>query len=172
MGSKNRVMILAATVLYLSLHFPSQTEAGAELVSKVCKHGQNYESCVQTLTSDPQTLSAPNGKAIAEKALEIARKESVDTSDFFTGLAHTNPASKSVLQQCASNFKEAVQFLNLSGLEGGTASLDVHYALDDAESCESVMSSGRVQIDSAAARIQKWTTVYDAAQATVVFLEN
>jgi hypothetical protein len=48
----------------------------------------------------------------------------------------------------------------------------VHYALDDAESCESALSSGRVQIDSAAARIQKWTTVYDAAQATVVFLEN
>ncbi|XP_011023724.1 PREDICTED: pectinesterase inhibitor-like [Populus euphratica] len=172
MGSKNRFMILSATFLCLSLHFPSQTEAGAELVSKVCKYSQNYQSCVQTLKSDPQTLSAPNGKAIAEKALEIARKESVDASDFFTGLVGTNPASKTVLEQCASNFKEAVQFLNLSGLEGGTASLDVHYALDEAESCESALSSGHVQIDSASARIQKWKTVYDAAQATVVFLEN
>ncbi|KAJ6384579.1 hypothetical protein OIU78_027813 [Salix suchowensis] len=97
--------------------FSSRTEAGAELV-------------------------APNGKAIAEKALELARKES------------------------------AVQFLNLSGLEGGTASLDVHYALDLAEYCRDALSSGRVQIDSATARVQKWTAVYDAAQATVVFLEN
>ncbi|KAJ6380334.1 hypothetical protein OIU76_016905 [Salix suchowensis] len=147
MGSRNRIMVFAATVLYLFLHFPSRTEAGAELV-------------------------APNGKAIAEKALELARKESVHTSDFFTGSAHKNPASKPVLQKCASSFKQAVQFLNLSGLEGGTASLDVHYALDLAEYCRDALSSGRVQIDSATARVQKWTTVYDAAQATVVFLEN
>jgi pectinesterase inhibitor-like protein len=172
MGSKNRIMIFAAIVLHLFLHFPSQTEAGAELVSKVCKQSQDYQSCVQILTSHPQTLSASEKKAIAEKALALARKESVDTSDFFTGLAHTHPASKTVLEQCASYFKEAVTFLNLKGLKGGTASLDVHYALDDAESCESALSSGHVHIDSATARIQKWKTVYRAAEAAVIALEN
>ncbi|KAG6750430.1 hypothetical protein POTOM_044923 [Populus tomentosa] len=172
MGSKNRIMIFAAIFLHLFLHFPSQTEAGAESVSEVCKQSQDYQSCVQILTSHPQTPSASGKKAIAEKALALARKESVDTSDFFTGLAHRNPASKTVLEKCASYFKEAVTFLNLKGLEGGTASLDVHYALDDAESCESALSSGHVHIHSATARILKWKTVYEAAEAAVIALEN
>ncbi|KAL9341470.1 hypothetical protein Peur_064795 [Populus x canadensis] len=172
MDSKNRIMIFAAIVLYLFLHFPSQTEAGVELASKVCKHSQNYESCVQTLTSHPQTLAAPNEKAIAEKALEIARKVSVDTGVFFTGLAQTNPAHKTALEQCATNFKEAVQFLNLLGLQGGTASLDVHYGLDEVNQCQDALTSGHVQIDSATSTIQKWKTVYDAADATVATLEN
>ena len=55
MGSKNRVMILSATFLCLSLHFPSQTEAGAELVIRVCKHSQNYQSCVQINPDVPST---------------------------------------------------------------------------------------------------------------------
>ncbi|KAJ6883398.1 hypothetical protein NC652_030583 [Populus alba x Populus x berolinensis] len=172
MGSKNRIMIFAAIVMHLFLHFPSQTEAGAESVSEVCKQSQDYESCVQILTSHPRTLSASGKKAIAEKDLALARKESVDTSDFFTVLAHRNPASKTVLERCASYFKEAVTFLNLKGLAGGTASLDVHYALDDAESCETALSSGHVHIHSATARILKWKTVYEAAEAAVVALEN
>ncbi|KAJ6757090.1 hypothetical protein OIU74_026357 [Salix koriyanagi] len=134
--------------MYLFLNFPSQTEAGVELVK------------------------ASGKKAIAERALAVARKESVATSGFFAGLARRNPASKAVLEKCAADFKEAVQFLNLKGLEGGTASLDVHYALDDAESCESALSSGHVHIQSATARIQKWKTVYSAAEAAVIALEN
>ncbi|KAH8490814.1 hypothetical protein H0E87_023091 [Populus deltoides] len=147
MDSKNRIMIFAAIVLYLFLHFPSQTEAGVE-------------------------LATPNEKAIAEKALEIARKVSVDTGVFFTGLAQTNPAHKTALEQCATNFKEAVQFLNLLGLQGGTASLDVHYGLDEVNQCQDALTSGHVQIDSATSTIQKWKTVYDAADATVATLEN
>ncbi|KAJ6762632.1 PLANT INVERTASE/PECTIN METHYLESTERASE INHIBITOR SUPERFAMILY PROTEIN [Salix purpurea] len=139
MDSRNRIVIFAAIVLYLFLHFPSQTEAGVELASKVCKNSQNFESCVQTLTSYPQIVAAPDEKAIAEKALELARKES-------------------------EGFKR--------GLQGGTASLDVHYALDEVDQCQDALSSGNVLIDSATSVIQKWKTVYDAAAATVSALEH
>ncbi|KAG5232355.1 hypothetical protein OIU77_003820 [Salix suchowensis] len=172
MDSRNRIVIFAAIVLYLFLHFPSQTEAGVELASKVCKNSQNFESCVQTLTSYPQIVAAPDEKAIAEKALELARKESGDSSEFFAGLAQSNPSSKTALEQCAAHFKEAVLFLNLKGLQGGTASLDVHYALDEVDQCQDALSSGNVLIDSATSVIQKWKTVYDAAAATVSALEH
>ncbi|KAJ6694499.1 hypothetical protein OIU85_005205 [Salix viminalis] len=134
MDSRNRIVIFAAIVLYLFLHFPSQTEAGVELASK--------------------------------------QKESGDSSEFFAGLAQSNPSSKTALEQCAAHFKEAVLFLNLKGLQGGTASLDVHYALDEVDQCQDALSSGNVLIDSATSVIQKWKTVYDAAAATVSALEH
>ncbi|KAH8507247.1 hypothetical protein H0E87_009671 [Populus deltoides] len=96
----------------------------------------------------------------------------IATSNFFTGLANTNPASKQALVLCATYFKEAVTFLNLKGLEEGSASLDVHYALDQAGYCETALSTGHVHIASATDRIQKWKSVFSAAYAAVITLEN
>ncbi|KAJ6305958.1 hypothetical protein OIU78_021316 [Salix suchowensis] len=173
MGSKNLPLIFATIVFFLLLNLPSQTQAtvGA-LVSKVCMQSDSYKSCVQMLISHPQTSAAHTVKQMAQNALELAKKDAIATSNFFTGLASTIPESKSALVQCAAYFKEAVIFLNLKGLEEGSASLDVHYALDQAGYCETALSSARVRVASATDRIQKWKNVFSAAYAAVVTVEN
>ena len=172
MGSKNLTLIFAI-VLFLFLNFPSRTQASVgALVSKVCMQSDNYKSCVQILTSHPQTLAAHTLKAMANNGLKMAKKDAIATSNFFTGLANTNPASKQALVLCATYFKEAVTFLNLKGLEEGSASLDVHYALDQAGYCETALATGHVHIASATDRIQKWKSVFSAAYAAVITLEN
>ncbi|KAJ6775420.1 hypothetical protein OIU79_018562 [Salix purpurea] len=173
MGSKNLPLIFATIVFFLLLNLPSQTQAtvGA-LVSKVCMQSDSYKSCVQMLISHPQTSAAHTVKQMAQNALELAKKDAIATSNFFTGLASTIPESKAALVQCAAYFKEAVMFLNLKGLEEGSASLDVHYALDQAGYCETALSSARVHVASATDRIQKWKNVFSAAYAAVVTVEN
>ncbi|KAB5556188.1 hypothetical protein DKX38_007097 [Salix brachista] len=135
------------------------------LVSKVCMQSDSYKSCVQMLISHPQTSAAHTVKQLAQNALGLARKDAIATSNFFTGLAITIPESKPALVQCAAYFKEAVIFLNLKGLEEGSASLDVHYALDQAGYCETALSSARVHVASATDRILKWKNVFSAAYA-------
>ena len=102
MGSRNTsVLFFAAIALFLSLHFPSQTEATipAELASKVCAQSEihSYETCVKFLTANPKSLMVSSAKAVAENALDMARRETTDTSCFFAALLKRkdiNAASK------------------------------------------------------------------------------
>ncbi|KAJ6775423.1 hypothetical protein OIU79_018565 [Salix purpurea] len=180
MGSRNTsVLFFAAIALFAILHFPSQTEATipTELVSKVCAQTVNlsYETCVKFLMANPKSLMVNNLKAVAENALDMARIETADTSSFFAALLKRkdiNPASKAALENCSSLFKQAVTFLNLNGLSGGTATLDVHSALDKAEECKSELSAANVSIKSVAEKLEEWRSFYSIASAAVRVVEN
>ncbi|KAB5556191.1 hypothetical protein DKX38_007100 [Salix brachista] len=180
MGSRNTsVLFFAAFALFAFLHFPSQTEATipTELVSKVCVQTVNlsYETCVKFLMANPKSLLVNNVKAVAENALDMARRETDDTSSFFAALLKRediNPASRAALESCSSLFKQAVTFLNLNGLSGGTATLDVHSALDKATECKSELSAANVSIKSVAEKLEGWRNFYSIASAAVRVVEN
>ncbi|EEF38052.1 conserved hypothetical protein [Ricinus communis] len=147
-----------------------------ELISDICKQsGSDKKFCIQILKSNPQTATASSLKSLAEIALGMARKESVSTSGFFKSLLvrdSNNPAAKASIEECAKYFSEAVGMLNLGGLEGGTASLDVHYALDNAQYCENALANANVHIGSIGPAIQEWKKSYSVAYAAVIAVEN
>ncbi|KAG5244757.1 pectinesterase inhibitor [Salix suchowensis] len=183
MGSRNTsdLFFAAAFALFSFLHFPSQTEATIPTVSKVCSQTVNlsYETCVKFLMANPKSLLVNNVKAVAENALDMARREtadtSTDTSSFFAALLERkdiNLASRAALERCSSLFKQAVSFLNLNGLSGGTATLDVHSALDKATECKSELSAANVSIKSVAEKLEEWRNFYSIASASVRVVEN
>ncbi|KAJ6683086.1 hypothetical protein OIU74_021190 [Salix koriyanagi] len=180
MGSRNTsVLFFAAIAFFPFLHFPSQTEATipTELVSKVCPQTEHlsYETCVKFLMANPKSLLVNNVKAVAENALDMARRETADTSSFFAALLERediNPASRAALENCSSLFKQAVTFLNLNGLSGGTATLDMHYALDKATECKSKLSAANVSIKSVAEKLEGWRNFYSISSAAVRVVEN
>ncbi|KAJ6683085.1 PLANT INVERTASE/PECTIN METHYLESTERASE INHIBITOR SUPERFAMILY PROTEIN [Salix koriyanagi] len=180
MGSRNTsVLFFAAIALFSFLHFPSQTEATlpTELVSKVCAQTVNlsYEFCFKFLMANPKSLLVNNLKAVAENVLDMARRETDDTSSFFAALLKRediNPTSRAVLENCSSLFKQAVTFLNLNGLSGGTATLDMHYALDKATECKSKLSAANVSMKSVAEKLEGWRNFYSIASAAVRVVEN
>jgi pectinesterase inhibitor-like protein len=181
MGSfRNRVLIFAAVFLCLFLHFPSQTEAmsrakSLKIMAQICKQTENIEVCLQVLLSRPQALFRYDLMAMAENAMQLSRKESNDTVNFFNNLANskdTNPAFKLVLKNCISNFKEGFMFLNLDGLEGRTATFDMHNAYDKAFACETDLSANKIAIDLVLARIKKWKDVFSVAMAAAGVLED
>lgn len=179
-SSRNRVLIFAAIFLCLFFHFPSQTVAmsrakSLEITAKICKRTGNIKVCLQVLLSRPQALFRYDLMAMAENAIQLSRKQSNDTVNFFNNLASskdTNPALKLVLKSCISNFKEGFTFLNLSGLEGRTATFDMHNAYDKATACETDLSANKVAIELVAARIKKWKDVFSVAMATAGVLED
>ena len=180
MGSRNTsVLFFAAIALFLSLHFPSQTEATipAELASKVCAQSEihSYETCVKFLTANPKSLMVSSAKAVAENALDMARRETTDTSCFFAALLKRkdiNAASKAALESCSSLFKQSVTFISLDGLSGGTASLDLHSALDKATLCKSKLSAAHVSIKSVSDKLEQWGNFYSVASAAVYAVES
>ncbi|KAF9689073.1 hypothetical protein SADUNF_Sadunf01G0053800 [Salix dunnii] len=146
-----------------------------EITAQICKRTGNIKVCLQVLLSRPQALFRYDLMAMAENAIQLSRKESNDTVDFFNNLASskdTNPALKLVLKSCVSNFKEGFMFLNLSGLEGRTATFDMHNAYDNAIACETDLSANKVATDLVAARIKKWKDVFSVAMATAGVLED
>ncbi|KAJ6354169.1 hypothetical protein OIU76_003085 [Salix suchowensis] len=179
MGSRNTsdLFFAAAFALFSFLHFPSQTEATIPTVSKVCSQTVNlsYETCVKFLMANPKSLLVNIVKAVAENALDMARRETADTSSFFAALLKRediNPASRAALENCSSLFKQAVTFLNLNELSGGTATLDMHYALDKATECKSKLSAANVSIKSVAEKLEGWRNFYSIASAAVRVVEN
>ncbi|CAK7340608.1 unnamed protein product [Dovyalis caffra] len=156
----------------------SEATIPTELLSQVCNYANantSYASCVKILMAHPKTLLASSLKDIAENALDIARRESTQTSDFFTQLLNSkdlNLAFKAAIDNCASYFKQATIFFNLNGLASGTASLDVHYALDEAKCCQTNLSADHVDIKSAADKIEEWKGFYSIAYAAVTALED
>lgn len=112
---------------------------------------------------------------MAENAIQLSREESNDTVNFFNNLANskdTNLAFKLVLKNCISNFKEGFMFLNLDGLEGRTATFDMHNAYDKAFAWETDLSANKVAIDLVLARIKKWKDVFSVAMAAAGVLED
>ena len=180
MGSRNTsVLFFAAIALFLFLHFPSQTEATipTELVSKVCPQSEirSYEICVKSLMANPKSLMVTSAKAVAENALDRARRETTATSCFFAALLKRkdiNPASKAALESCSSFFEQSVTFFNLDGLSGGTASLDLHSALDKATECKSELSAAHVSIKSVTEKLEEWGNFYSIASEAVYAVEN
>ena len=65
-----------------------------------------------------------------------------------------------------------VTFLNLDGLAGGTATLDLHYALDKATECKSELSAANVSTKCVAEKLEEWTNFYSIACAAVRAVEN
>jgi pectinesterase inhibitor-like protein len=171
-------LFFAAITLFLFLHFPSQTEATipTELVSKVCAQSEihSYEICVKSLMANPKSLMVTSAKAVAENALDMARRETTATSCFFAALLKRkdiNPASKAALES-SSFFEQSVTFFNLDGLSGGTASLDLHSALDKATECKSELSAAHVSIKSVTDKLEEWGNFYSIASAAVNAVEN
>lgn len=179
MASRSYVLIFVTIFLGLILHFPPQAEATKfqSLLKNICQQSPDYGFCFRTLSSNPKisSVSNINVKTIAEIALGTARKESINVGVFFDGMVNRkdiNPAFKPALKMCSSYFKEAIGFLNLRGLDGDTASLDVHYGLDSAQSCETALAAARVHIQSIPPKIQNWKNLFSVAYAAVVTLED
>ncbi|CAK7335973.1 unnamed protein product [Dovyalis caffra] len=179
-SSRNRVLIFTAIFFCLFLHFPSQTEAmsgskSLKIMARICKRTENIKLCLQTLLSRPQALLHYDLMGMAENAIQLTRKESNDTVNFFINLASskdTNPAFKPALNNCISSFKEGLMFLNLDGLEGQTATFDIHNAYDKSNACEKGLSANKVAIDLVPARIKKWKDVFSVAMAATGVLED
>ncbi|KDP36581.1 hypothetical protein JCGZ_08348 [Jatropha curcas] len=161
----------------LFLNFPSKTEAKTpfsthqnKLLLEVCKQSEQFKFCMQLLQSKPRISTAKNITTVANYALALTRKKSVITRNFFNRL---DGAKKNVVfEECANYFNETIGMLNLDGLEGGTASLDVHYALDNCEYCENVLDSAKIRSKSISAQINQWKKYYYVAYATVIVLED
>ncbi|EEF38051.1 conserved hypothetical protein [Ricinus communis] len=186
MDSRNFLFIFATISLYLSPNFPCTANAQAEaalaisispnkLVTNVCQQTDNFAFCMQVMKSRPQILSAKSVKTVADFALAVARKESIITHNFFSRVAGStkkNPASKAAFVQCAKYFNETVSMFNLNGLENGEASLDVHYALDNAKYCETALAGAKVHNALITARIRLWKNYFSVAYTTVMILED
>ncbi|KAF2291114.1 hypothetical protein GH714_020174 [Hevea brasiliensis] len=86
--------------------------------------------------------------------------------------AAQNPATGKVLEECATYFNETVGMLNLSGLEGGTATLDVHYALDNVQFCENALGGAKVDSRAISDAIDDWKKYFFVAYATVEIIED
>ncbi|KAJ9166828.1 hypothetical protein P3X46_021525 [Hevea brasiliensis] len=181
MDSHSFLLISAVIFLSFSLYFPSKAEATFQfsghpnkLLTQVCKQSDDFGFCMEVMKSKPRILSATNIRTVANFALAVTRKESLVTRNFFNRLASVakNPASVEVLKECATYFNETVGMLNLDGLEGGTASLDVHYALDNVQFCENALAGAKVGSGSISAAIGGWKKYFSVAYATVEIIED
>ncbi|KAJ9146101.1 hypothetical protein P3X46_028411 [Hevea brasiliensis] len=177
MNSQSFIKVFTTIFLFLLFHFPSQTETlkpTTELLSDVCQNSDDKKFCIHSLKSEPRMASVKNLKSLAEIALARARKVSTETSSFFNSLQLSNGdhAKKEAIKECAKYFQETVGMLNLGGLEGDTASLDVHYALDNDQYCESALADAKVHAETISSAIEKWKNFYSVAYAAVVAVEN
>ncbi|KAF2291113.1 hypothetical protein GH714_020166 [Hevea brasiliensis] len=121
-------------------------------------------------TANYDTLTAADYAGNCEKALVNAKAHIQSFSD---GIQVTNDhAKKEAIKECAKYFQETVGMLNLGGLEGDTASLDVHYALDNDQYCESALADAKVHAETISSAIEKWKNFYSVAYAAVVAVEN
>ncbi|KAH8522324.1 hypothetical protein H0E87_003089 [Populus deltoides] len=113
-----------------------------------------------------------NIHASKTSACQLCNLLSLDCSHIGAFSKDTNLAFKLVLKNCISNFKEGFMFLNLDGLEGRTATFDMHNAYDKAFAWETDLSANKVAIDLVLARIKKWKDVFSVAMAAAGVLED
>ncbi|KDP36580.1 hypothetical protein JCGZ_08347 [Jatropha curcas] len=175
MDSQGIIWVFSTIFLCLLLHFPFEIEATSrnELLNDVCHQSPDDKSCIKALKSDPKISRVSNLKGLTNVALGEAREESIATKKFFISLKDSSdPKVKKALKECAKYFGEAKSMLNLDGLEGDTASLDVHYALDSCEQCENALKEANVHIGAIAPHIKRWKDSYNVAYAAVVATEN
>ncbi|KAJ9166829.1 hypothetical protein P3X46_021526 [Hevea brasiliensis] len=180
MDSQSFIRVFIPIFLCLFFHcFPCQAEAIVKpttdsILSNICQRSNDINLCIQTLKSDSRKPSITDLVNTANIALENAIKESTATTSFFNSLQVSDGDQKKMeaIKDCARLFQETEGMLNLRGLDGDTASLDVHYALDNAVNCENLLTQPNVQIASIPLAIKKWKDSYSVAYAGVVAIEN
>ncbi|OAY23628.1 hypothetical protein MANES_18G093900v8 [Manihot esculenta] len=181
MGPHSFLIISAIIFSSLSLYLPSKAEATLQvsrhpnkLLTEICKQSNDMGFCMALMNSKPQILSATNIRTVANFALAVARKQSIVKRNFFNRLASQAkyPASVEAFKDCAAHFNETVGMLNLDGLEGGTASLDVHYSLDNVQFCENGLARAKVDGGLISATIGDWKKYYSVAYASVEIVED
>ncbi|WCJ43329.1 hypothetical protein M5689_024076 [Euphorbia peplus] len=173
--------IRVSTILFLSLlllHSPPRTEAKGkakspnDLIIDVCELSKSNEKfCLDTLRGNPKTATVKDHKGLAEISLEMMRELSTKASQKFRKLSRKHAATKQVTDECAKYFDETIHMLNLDGLEGGTASLDIHYASDNAQSCQTALTGAGVKIPTIAPTMQKWKNSFTIAISAVTTAE-
>lgn len=181
MDSHHFIFISAAIFLSLTLNFPSKSDATAELskhpnklLMQVCNQSAEYGFCMHLMRTKPRILSAKSIRTVANFALAITRKRSIITRNLFNRLSTVakNPGTREAFKECGDYLNGTVAMLNLNGLEGGTASLDVHYALDNVEYCVNVLRDAKVVSPKISGAIDDWKKYYHVAYATVLILED
>ncbi|KAJ8765812.1 hypothetical protein K2173_015653 [Erythroxylum novogranatense] len=170
MESGKRVLIIIS-IISSSCLFPS--EAGAEthleLVSNTCKQVGDVNSCTNVLKTLPLST---NLQSMAVSALDAAKKQTTSVRDFFNDKSSKNPQFEKALKVCAEQFEVSIHSFNPMVLEGGTGSLDVHYALDNMKVCEDGLAKSNVHIDEITSKLREWMPYFTAAYATVMAMEN
>ncbi|KAJ4833896.1 hypothetical protein Tsubulata_049035 [Turnera subulata] len=149
-----------------------EAEAGKIEIQDYCKHTKLFALCDRVMTAAAQRKKTADVTSLTQAALFIAKRESTRMEDFFSKLTPRYPQFAEPLKECANFFKESTIFLNLRGMNGGTASLDVHYALDDASQCETALANAKASIPEVTTHIQKWKNLFEIAYSGVMALET
>ncbi|KAJ8445307.1 hypothetical protein Cgig2_024513 [Carnegiea gigantea] len=120
-------------VLYIAAHLVVLAHAqNATIIDQACKQTPNYDLCVSTLNSDPQTRWAKDIRDLATILVLHVKDKATQTRDHIAGLLKDpsmDPQRKQLLSQCMDRYNTIVMNWLRETLEG-LSNKDYSFARD------------------------------------------
>ncbi|CAK7326307.1 unnamed protein product [Dovyalis caffra] len=96
-------MFLSITTFLLSISQCAVVPSDANLIQQICKRTPNFDLCVTSLASDPQSSTADvNGLALI--MVDVLKAKATSTLNLINQQLTKSPALKQPLTSCASNY--------------------------------------------------------------------
>ncbi|KAI3805471.1 hypothetical protein L1987_27883 [Smallanthus sonchifolius] len=114
-----------------------------KLVDSVCQKQGNKQFCLEVLKSDARSKFAKDITTLTAISVDVAKKNSTATRDYFLGVKTGPPALLKSLKDCITSYNNVIVNFKICLNEGDCSLIgyDIHTAGDEVRTCQAITDS-------------------------------